>query len=124
MKRVITLIAFTVLFGFSLFAQELDLSQLKPGKTDLPAMQNHSYLTEEAVGSTIEVKGLLSVNKNSFVLKENPTSKSVVTFKLEVKKASLKRKLKKLDGQTVKITGVLTEASSTWNKKMKVLSVE
>ncbi len=124
MKRVITLIAFTVLFAFSLFAQELDLSQLKPGKTDLPAMQNHSYLTEEAVGSTIEVKGLLSVNKNSFVLKENPTSKSVVTFKLEVKKASLKRKLKKLDGQTVKITGVLTEASSTWNKKMKVLSVE
>ena len=124
MKRVITLIAFTVLFAFSLFAQELDLSQLKPGKTDLPAMQNHSYLTEEAVGSTIEVKGLLSVNKNSFVLKENPTSKSVVTFKLEVKKASLKRKLKKLDGKTVKITGVLTEASSTWNKKMKVLSVE
>ena len=124
MKRVITLIAFTVLFAFSLFAQELDLSQLKPGKTDLPAMQNHSYLTEEAVGSTIEVKGLLSVNKNSFVLKENPTSKSVVTFKLEVKKASLKRKLKKLDGQTVKITGVLAEASSTWNKKMKVLSVE
>jgi hypothetical protein len=124
MKRVITLIAFTVLFAFSFFAQELDLSQLKPGKTDLPAMQNHSYLTEEAVGSTIEVKGLLSVNKNSFVLKENPTSKSVVTFKLEVKKASLKRKLKKLDGQTVKITGVLTEASSTWNKKMKVLSVE
>ena len=124
MKRVITLIAFTVLFAFSLFAQELDLSQLKPGKTDLPVMQNHSYLTEEAVGSTIEVKGLLSVNKNSFVLKENPTSKSVVTFKLEVKKASLKRKLKKLDGQTVKITGVLTEASSTWNKKMKVLSVD
>ena len=124
MKRVITLIAFTVLFAFSLFAQELDLSQLKPGKTDLPAMQNHSYLTEEAVGSTIEIKGLLSVNKNSFVLKENPTSKSVVTFKLEVKKASLKRKLKKLDGKTVKITGVLTEASSTWNKKMKVLSVE
>ena len=124
MKRVITLIAFTVLFAFSLFAQELDLSQLKPGKTDLPVMQNHSYLTEEAVGSTIEVKGLLSVNKNSFVLKENPTSKSVVTFKLEVKKASLKRKLKKLDGKTVKITGVLTEASSTWNKKMKVLSVE
>ena len=124
MKRIITLIAFTVLFAFSLAAQELDLSQLKPGNTAMPAMQNHSYLTEEAVGSTVEVKGLLTANKNTFVLKENPESKSVVTFKLEVKKASLKRKLRKLNGQTVKISGVLTETNSTWTKTMKVVSVE
>ena len=126
MKKIISLIACTVLLTFSLMAQELDLSQLKAGNTDVPVMQNHSYLTEDAVGSTIEVKGLLSVNpkNNTFVLKENPDSRSVVTFNLEVKKWGLKRRLKKLNGKTVKVSGELLEATSTWTKKMKVLSVE
>ncbi len=120
MKKITILLAISIFFVFSFFAQEI-FSE----KTNRPiAPSNHSYLTEEFLGSEITVKGLLSVNKNSFVLKENPDSKSMVTFRLEVKKWGLKRKLKKLDGKTVKLTGELVEASSTWTKRIKVLKIE
>lgn len=85
---------------------------------------NHSYLTEENVGEVISVKGKLQANGSCFTLTENAASKSRVTFVLEVTSDSLKTKLKELSGSTVTITGELTEASSTWTKKMKVLSVE
>lgn len=120
MKKISVLIIFSILFSVNVFTQEFKIAS----KLDVPLSQNHSYLTEEAVGSKVEVKGLLTVKNNSFILKENPDSKSVVTFYLEVKKWGLKRKLKKLDGKTVKISGELLEASSTWTKKMKVLSIE
>jgi len=120
MKKISVLIFFSILFSVNVFAQEFKIST----QLEVPLTQNHSYLTEEAVGSKVEVKGLLTVKNNSFVLKENPDSRSVVTFNLEVKKWGLKRKLKKLDGKTVKISGELLEATSTWTKKMKVLAVE
>ncbi len=119
MKKTVVLLFITFLLS-GLFAQE----KFSLKNNAVIGSDNHSYLAEDAVDSTIEIKGLLTVNNNSFVLKENPDSKSVVTFGLEVKKWNLKRKLKKLDGKTVKITGVLTDASSTWTKKMKVLSVK
>ena len=120
MKKLTSIFIISILLTCVVFAQEI----ISPKSNTVIAPSNHSFLTEEAVGSTIEVKGLLSVKNNSFVLKENPESRSVVTFHLEVKKWGLKRKLKKLNGQTVKITGELLDASSTWTKKMKVLSVE
>ena len=85
---------------------------------------NHSFLTEEHVGSNITITGTLAVNKNNFVLTENDDSRSTVTFNLVVKKWKLKRQLKKLDGQEVTLSGELLEASSIWTKKMKVLKVE
>ncbi len=120
MKRLFTLAAIFALFTLSLFAQELDPSFLKKKAMPELEIQNHSFLTQEHVGSSITITGLLSVNKNNFVLKENPDSRSVVTFTLEVKKWGLKRKLKKLNGKTVTLTGKLTDASATWTKKMKV----
>ena len=120
MKKIFTLLVFLGIFSFGLFAQDRNI--VSPKGTI--QVQNHSFLTEENVGSKIEIKGLLSVKNNSFVLKENPDSRSVVTFNLEVKKWGLKRKLKKRDGKTVKVSGELLEATSTWTKKMKVLSVE
>ncbi len=120
MKRLFTLAAIFSLFTLSLFAQELDTSFLKKKAMPELEIQNHSFLTQEHVGSSITITGLLSINKNSFVLKENPDSRSVVTFTLEVKKWGLKRKLKKLNGKTVTLTGKLTDASATWTKKMKV----
>jgi hypothetical protein len=120
MKKLITLAALFLLLCSGLFAQEV-FSE-KTNAVIEPA--NHSYLTEEAVGSEITVTGLLSVNKKNFVLKENPDSKSAVTFTLVVKRCSLKRKLRKLDGQMVKVTGRLTAADKTWSKSMKVKKVE
>lgn len=121
MKKITVLITILFLLMAGLFAQEV-FSE-KTNAAIEPA--NHSYLTEEAVGSEITVTGLLSViNKKSFVLKENPDSKSAVTFTLVVKRCSLKRKLRKLDGQMVKVTGRLTAADKTWSKSMKVKKVE
>ena len=120
MKKITALITILFLIISGLFAQEV-FSE-KTNAAIEPA--NHSYLTEEAVGSEITVTGLLSVNKKSFVLKENPDSKSAVTFTLVVKRCSLKRKLRKLDGQMVKVTGIVTSADRTWNKSMKVKKVE
>ena len=120
MKKITVLIMFSILISISVLAQEFKAAT----QLEAPLPQNHSYLTEEAVGSKVEIKGLLTVKNNSFVLTENPDSRSAVTFNLEVKKWGLKRKLKKLDGKTVKIFGELLEATSTWTKKLKVLSVE
>lgn len=120
MKKITTLFTILLLLAGSVFSQaifsEKTNSVIEPN--------NHSFLTEEYQGSEITITGLLSAKKNTFVLKENPDSKSVVTFNLEVKKWSLKRKLRKLDGKTVKLTGVLTDASRTWIKAMKVTKVE
>jgi len=122
MKKITALITILFLLIAGLFAQEV-FSEKSDGPVGIEA-SNHSYLTEEAVGSEITVTGLLSVNKKSFVLKENPDSKSAVTFTLVVKRCSLKRKLRKLDGQMVKVTGRLTAADKTWSKSMKVKKVE
>ena len=85
---------------------------------------NHSYLTEENIGETITIKGRLSQNGNSFTLLENPDSKSRVTFILTVENDSLKKKLSSQAGNIVQVSGILTSVSSTWQKGMKVLSLE
>ncbi len=119
MKKIITVTLF-LLFGFVILgAQELKLGQKK---TEIK-ITNHSFLSDEHVGSEITITGLLTATKNTFVLTENPDSKSVVTFNLVVKKWGLKSKLRKLNGQTVTLTGTLTQATSTWTKKMKVQKI-
>ncbi len=120
MKKLSLLLILSVFFSIAFFAQEK--YSAKYGK--VLESNNHSYLTEESVGSEIKVTGLLTAKKNVFALEENPESRSVVTFGLEVKKWGLKRKLRKFDGQKVTLVGVVTEASSTWTKKIKVLSIE
>ena len=102
------------------YSQELKLSGTKLGTT----VSNHSFLTEEHVGSNIKITGVLSLNKKTFVLTENADSRSAVTFNLVVKKCKLKKQLRKLDGQEITVSGEILEASSTWTKKMKVLKVE
>lgn len=84
---------------------------------------NHSFLSEEHVGQTFVIKGYLSQNGDNFILTENPTSKSRVTFYLEVAEQSLIEKAKGLVNSTVEITGLLTDAPSPWSKKLKVLKI-
>lgn len=121
MNRKTIILSFIGLFiTTSIFSNELIFKKADK----MPVIQNHSYLSQEYVGTEQTVTGLLSVNKNSFVLTENPSSRSKVTFVLEVKKLTLKWKLRRLNGKTVQIKGVLQEASSTWTKKLRVLTVQ
>ena len=69
MKRIFILAAVFALFTYSLFTQELDPTLVKK-KQVMPETQNHSFLTQEYVGSSITVTGLLTVNKKTFTLKE------------------------------------------------------
>ena len=119
MKKFINFAFILLCCLFMLSAQELKLGQKK---TEIK-ITNHSFLSDEHVGSEIKITGLLTATKNTFVLTENPDSKSVVTFNLVVKKWGLKSKLRKLNGQTVTLTGTLTQATSTWTKKMKVKEI-
>ena len=120
MKKLFSIALILFAFCSFSFGQELKLSSKKLEVK----VTNHSFLTEEHVGSNIKITGLLTVNKKNFVLTENDDSRSAVTFNLVVKKSKLKRQLKKLNGQKVTVSGELLEASSTWTKKMKVLSIE
>ena len=85
---------------------------------------NSSYLSQENVGETISVSGKLLNNGNSFTLIENPDSRSRVSFILEVTDAETKKTLQEFAGKIVTLTGELTDASSTWTKRMKVLKIE
>lgn len=85
---------------------------------------NSSYLSSEDVGEVISVSGKLLKNGSGFTLIENPDSRSRVTFILEVSDAEINKTLQEFAGKTVTVTGELTDASSTWTKKMKVLSVK
>ena len=121
MNRKTIILSFIGLFITAyLFSNEL----LFKKADKMPAIQNHSYLSQEYVGTEQTITGFLSAYKNSFVLTENPSSRSKVTFVLEVKKLTLKWKLRRLNGKNVQIKGVLQEASSTWTKKLRVLTVQ
>ena len=121
MNRKTIILSFIGLFITTyLFSNELIFKKAEK----MPVVQNHSYLSQEYVGTEQTVTGLLLANKNSFVLTENPSFRSKVTFVLEVKKLTLKWKLRRLNGKTVQIKGVLQEASSTWTKKLRVLTVQ
>ena len=120
MKKLIAFFLVAFVFGTALFAKES--SSKKIGST--VQITNHSFLNEEHVDSKITITGRLSAKENVFVLNENPDSRSVVTFNLKVKRWGLKRKLRKLDGQTVTLTGKLLEAPSPWKKTMSVLSLD
>ena len=84
---------------------------------------NHSFLTEEDVGETLTITGVLSGEKGSWVLTENASSKSRVTFVLEVP-ADLELELEQLVSEKVTVTGTLTNVYGTWKKAMKVLSIK
>ena len=94
---------------------------IEKNPTILP-VANHSFLTEEDVGETLTITGVLSGEKGRWVLTENASSKSRVTFVLEVP-ADLELELEQLVSEKVTVTGTLTNVYGTWKKAMKVLSI-
>ena len=94
---------------------------IEKNPTILPVV-NHSFLTEEDVGETLTITGVLSGQKGNWVLTENASSKSRVTFVLEVP-ADLELELEQLVSEKVTVTGTLTNVFGTWKKAMKVASI-
>ena len=119
MKKVFSITFLLVLLGGLLSALEFEM----PDRELIIEVSNNSFLTQDHVGSELTITGKLYAKKNDFVLTENAESRSAVTFNLVVKKWGLKRKLRKLDGQTVTLTGTLTQADATWTKQMKVQKI-
>jgi hypothetical protein len=95
---------------------------IEKNPTILP-VANHSFLTEEDVGETLTIAGVLSGEKGNWVLTENASSKSRVTFVLEVP-ADLELELEQHVSEKVTVQGILTNVRSTWTKEMKVLSIK
>lgn len=83
---------------------------------------NHSFLTEEDVGKTLSITGVLFGEKGNWILTENASSKSRVTFVLEVP-ADLELELEQLVSEKVTVTGTLTNVYSTWKKAMTVTEI-
>ena len=83
---------------------------------------NHSFLTEEDVGETLTITGVLSGEKGNWVLTENASSKSRVTFVLEVP-TDLELELEQLVSEKVTVTGTLTNVYGTWKKAMTVTEI-
>ena len=83
---------------------------------------NHSFLTEKDVGETLTITGVLSGEKGNWVLTENASSKSRVTFVLEVP-ADLELELEQFVSEKVTVTGTLTNVYSTWKKAMTVTEI-
>ena len=134
MKKIVivSLMISTLLFLTSCAskAQKSKKVEEKPAATDemsMPVLNlsvSHSYLSEENIGETVSVQGLLTQNGDNFVLFENSDSKGRVTFELTVKDKKIKEELKNQIGNTVKVSGELTAVPSTWTKKITVLKVE
>lgn len=83
---------------------------------------NHSFLTEKDVGETLTITGVLSGEKGNWVLTENASSKSRVTFVLEVP-TDLELEFVQLVSEKVTVTGTLTNVYSTWKKAMTVTEI-
>lgn len=91
---------------------------------EIPLMvSNHSYLTEEDIGKTFSIGGKLSGENSKWVLSENPTSKSKVTFILEVP-SSLEKLFEENNNKIVTVKGKLTKVESAWKKHLLVESLE
>ena len=84
---------------------------------------NHSFLTEENIGDAITVYGILQKQGNNWILKENPKSKSSVTFFIEDSE-SFEKMFAKNTEKNVKVVGVLKDAKNAWQKIMIVTSLE
>lgn len=92
-------------------------------KPVVQTVSNHSSLTEKHIGSSFTIKGNLVETASSWILIENPTSRSKVTFTLDIPN-ELKPICAEKVNTFVTISGLLTEVKSPWNKSLSVKSIE
>lgn len=85
-------------------------------------LNNHSFLTEKDVGTSIKITGLLSKNNDKWILTENPKSKSKVSFILDTSE-EIKKIFELKKNTLVSVNGKLLKVYSQWTKEIKVESV-
>lgn len=84
--------------------------------------QNHSFLNEDNNGNTVTVSGILKKDE-TFYITENPESKSRVTFLIQIKNSEDISLCTSFINKKVHITGILTDASSPWEKSISFISI-
>ena len=89
---------------------------------------SHSFLTDKNVGEKLTIRGIFGQNQDGYILIENPTSRSRVTFSLvfaETEDSStLQQKYSQYVDTFVEIEGTLLSAASPWSKKMQVSNIK
>lgn len=95
-----------------------------PEKKVLQTSINYSLVGPEQEGTELTVTGSLKVGADgTYILTTNPESKSRVTFVLNDSNGVLATYAPQ-DGSTITITGILTDASATWTKKMNATAIK
>lgn len=100
-------------------SQENETLTLNGGS--LHPLTGYSFLKEKDEGCELTVTGLFAYGKPC-ILTENPDGRNRVTFVLEVPE-ELDDRCRDMDGETVTVSGVLTDAKSTWSKKMTLTKI-
>ena len=89
---------------------------------------SHSFLTDKNVGDKLTIRGIFGQNQDGYILIENPTSRSRVTFSLVFAEtedsATLLQKYSQYVDTFVEIEGTLLSAASPWSKKMQVSNIK
>ena len=89
---------------------------------------SHSFLTDKNVGDKLTIRGIFGQNQDGYILIENPTSRSRVTFSLVFAEtedsATLQQKYSQYVDTFVEIEGTLLSAASPWSKKMQVSNIK
>lgn len=99
-------------------------SQIEPEiKSLVQVVSNHSFLTTNDIGNSFTIKGKLLKNDSNWILIENPTSRSRVTFVLDVP-SSLNDVCVQKVNTIVTVSGILTDVKSAWGKSLSVKAVD
>lgn len=80
---------------------------------------NHSFLTEENIGQTFTITGLLQKSGEDYLITENIQSKSSVVFSVIAEDDLIKR-LDELENSMVTVTGLLIKVESPWRKTIQI----
>lgn len=96
--------------------------KMKKTIPDSMSFGNHAYLTEADHGIELVVFGLIEKTGSTFLLHENPESRSRVSFILDVDE-TLAVDFEKLVGSNARVKVEITDASKTWTKYARVLEI-
>lgn len=126
MKNVVVkiMICFCLCFvGFSPVTKAGEIEDLQESKK-MPVVKNHSFLTEDAIGTQLVVTGLVSFNqeKGVFVITEKTQSRSQVIFMIE-KNKKFDKKLELLIDSVITVKGTLQGVFSPWVKSLKITKI-
>lgn len=113
-----------ILFSCKSKAKEEVTNSEKFGDVQLVMpINNHSFLTEDDVGISLEIWGELRFVDDEWILIESPDSKSMVSFILNDTERFEKILLENIASK-ICVHGVLTKVHGAWIKEMALVAIE